>query len=338
MTKVTLGRTNLEVSKDSFGVLPLQRATMDEAVKILRKALDGGITFFDTARGYSDSEEKIGTAIASRRKEYIIATKTHAQSREELNKDLETSLQKLKTDYIDIYQFHNPDFIPRPGDASGIYDAVLEAQAQGKIRFIGISNHKLALATEAVKSGLYDTLQFPFSYLSAGEEIGLTRLCAEKNVGFIAMKALSGGLINDIFTAHAWIAQYANVVPIWGIQKENELDELFEAAKQQEGLTAKQQERIAKDRLELAGEFCRGCGYCLPCPADIPISTAARISLLLQRSPPARLVTPEFQSTMSRIDQCQHCGHCTAHCPYGLDTPALLEKNYRWYREYITSH
>jgi len=335
MTKAILGRTNLEVNKDAFGVLPLQRTPMDEAVKILRKALDGGINFFDSARGYSDSEEKIGAALSSRRGEFTIATKSHAGNGEELKKDLQTSLAKLKTSYIDIYQFHNPGFVPRPGDGTGLYEAALEAKAQGKIRFIGISYHKLHLAKEAVQSALYDTLQFPFSYLSTDEEIGLTKLCAEKNVGFIAMKALSGGLITDVFAARAWIAQYANVVPIWGIQRENELDELLDAVRRQAGLTAEQRERIEKDRAELSGDFCRGCGYCLPCPADIPINMAARLSLFLRRSPFARFITPEYQSVMNRIENCTHCGHCKTHCPYGLDTPALLEKNLAWYREFL---
>ena len=337
MTKIRLGRTNLEVSKDAFGALPLQRASMDEAVRILRKALDGGINFIDTARSYSDSEEKIGAALSSRRGDFFLATKSNAKNSGDMKKNLETSLEKLKTDHVDIYQFHNPGFVPRPGDESGLYDAALEAKAQGKIRFIGISNHKLTVAKEAVESGLYDTLQFPFSYLSTDEEIALTKLCAEKNVGFIAMKALSGGLLNDIFAARAWMTQHANVVPIWGIQKENELDELLEAVKGQSGLTEEQRERIKKDRAELSGDFCRGCGYCLPCPAEIPINLAARISFLIKRSPTARFVAPEWQNNMSRIDNCKHCGHCTSHCPYGLDTPALLEKNYRWYREFLAS-
>ena len=335
MKKARLGRTNLEVNKDAFGALPLQRASMEDAVKILNKALDGGINFIDTARGYTDSEEKIGTAISARRGEFILASKTHAQSGEEMTKELNISLKTLKTSYIDIYQFHNPAFIPRPGDGNGLYEAALQAKAQGKIRFISISNHKLPLAKEAVESGLYDTLQFPFSYLSTDEEVAFTKLCAEKDVGFIAMKALSGGLINDIFTACAWMARHANVVPIWGIQRESELDELLIAMKQTGGLSKEQEARIEKDRLELCGEFCRGCAYCLPCPAEIPINLAARLSFFMKRSPTGKFVTPEWEKTMSRIDNCQHCGHCSSHCPYGLNPPALLEKNYRWYRDFM---
>ena len=338
MTKIRLGRTNLEVSKDAFGALPVQRASMEDAVKILRKALDGGINFFDTARGYTDSEEKIGAALSSRRNEFYIATKSHAKTGADLLKDLETSLEKLKTDHVDVFQFHNPGFIPRPGDQNGIYDAALQAKGQGKIRFIGISSHKLPIAKEAVESGLFDTLQFPFSYLSSEEEIGLTKLCAEKDLGFIAMKALSGGLITDIFAAQAWMSHHANVVPIWGIQRESELDELLRAAAQDRSIPAGQQAKIESDRAELGGEFCRGCGYCLPCPAEIPVNLAARLSLLMRRSPTVKFLTPEWQQTMARIDNCDHCYHCKTHCPYDLDPPALLVKNYRWYKEFLAAH
>ena len=338
MKKVRLGRTNLKVNKDAFGVLPLQRTPMNDAITILRKALDNGINFFDTARAYTDSEEKIGAAISSRRGEFFIATKSISKNGGAMKKDLEVSLEKLKTDYIDLYQFHNPPFVPRAGDESGLYDAALEAKAEGKIRFIGISNHRLPLAREAVESGLFDTLQFPFNYLSSSEEIGLTRLCAERDVGFIAMKALSGGLLVDIAAARSWLAQYDNVVPIWGIQREGELDELLEAMKGPGDLTPELLERINEDRSLLCGEFCRGCGYCLPCPAEIPINMAARLSLLLTRSPVASYITPEWQKNMSRIDKCQHCGHCTSSCPYNLDAPALLRKNYEWYKDFINNN
>jgi len=335
MTEAILGRTGLKVSKDAFGALPIQRADKETAVKILRKALAQGINFFDTARGYTDSEEKLGIALADRRGEFVIATKTHSQNGESMKQDLETSLGKLKTAYIDIYQFHNPKVLPRPGDGSGLYEAALEAKKQGKIRFIGLSNHRLTVAREMLESGLYDTLQFPFNYLSNDEEISLVKHCAEKNVGFIAMKALSGGLITDIFAAQAWMAQFPNVVPIWGIQRENELDALLEAANRSGPLRPEEEQRIAKDRKELGGEFCRGCGYCLPCPAEIQINFAARVNLLMRRSPSAHWHSEEGRKEMARIENCQHCGACASRCPYSLDVPALLEKNYRIYLEDI---
>ena len=332
---VKLGRTNLSVNKDALGALPLQRVSMDEAEIILNRALDGGINFIDTARGYSDSEEKISAAISSRKSEFFIATKTHAKTGDELKKDIDTSLSKLKIDCIDVFQFHNPPVIPSPGAEDGLYDAALELKAQGKIRFIGLSSHRLPAATEAVTSGLFDSLQFPFSYLSSEEEISLVKLCAEKDVGFIAMKALSGGLLTNIHAARAWMTRFSNVVPIWGIQRLGELEQLFDAAKQTGGPSSEHEALIEKDRSDLGGDFCRACGYCLPCPAKIPINTSARISLLMRRSPFARFITADYQAIMNRIDDCQNCGHCKSHCPYGLDTPALLKKNLKWYREFI---
>jgi predicted aldo/keto reductase-like oxidoreductase len=335
MISAELGRTGLTVNKDAFGALPVQRVDMRTAAVILRKALDSGINFFDTARAYSDSEEKIGESIISERNRFILATKTLAQTAEGFWKDLETSLSKLKTDHIDIYQFHNPGFVPRPGDRTGLYEAMLAAKKQGKIRFIGISNHRQHVAREAVESGLYDTLQFPFNYLSNEDEINLVRLYAEKNVGFIAMKALSGGLITDIGAARSWLAQFPNVIPIWGIQRENELDALAAVMNRGAELGAGEKQRIENDRAELSGSFCRSCAYCMPCPVGIEISTCARIVLMIRRMPSARFLSEEWRKEMAKIKDCLHCGHCTSHCPYGLDTPGLLAKNYGEYQKML---
>jgi len=308
MLKAKLGRTGLVVNKDGFGALPVQRVGKKEASALLQRALSSGINFFDTARAYSNSEEKIGESISNQRDKFILATKTISQTTEGFWNDLEMSLKLLKTDHIDIYQFHNPSFCPRPNDGTGLYEAMAEARRQGKIRFIGITNHRLSVAREAVESGLYDSLQFPFSYLSSEQDKDIVKLCEEKDVAFIAMKALSGGLITDVAAARAWLAQYKNVVPIWGIQHENELDSLLDAMDAGNGLSAgndlrtgdgltagydvnacslsdAQLARIEMDRKELGGDFCRACGYCMPCPVGIEINTCARISLLLRRAP-----------------------------------------------------
>ena len=335
MSNVTLGRTGLTVQKNGFGALPIQRISRDEAARLLQKALDGGMNFFDTARAYSDSEEKIGYALADRRDRFVLATKTASKTAEEFWTDLHTSLNNLRTDHVDLLQFHNPSFCPRPGDGSGLYEAMLQAREEGKIRFISITNHRLAVAREAVESGLYDTLQFPFNYLAAPEEIALTQLCRERNVGFIAMKALSGGLITSSAAACAFQAQYENVLPIWGVQREKELDEFLSYIDCPPALTAELEEVMNRDRAELAGEFCRGCGYCLPCPAQIDIPNCARMSLLLRRSPAADHLSPEGQAKMARIDGCIGCNHCADHCPYGLNTPELLRRNYADYKTFL---
>ncbi|MDR2606735.1 MAG: aldo/keto reductase [Oscillospiraceae bacterium] len=334
---VTLGKTGIVSGKNAFGALPIQRVSAEYAGMLMRKAYDNGWTYFDTARGYSDSEEKIGLAMSGIRDKIVIATKTPAWDEDGFWRDLETSLRKLKTDYIDIYQFHNPAFVPRPGGDDGLYDAALKAKQQGKIRFIGITNHRLPVAFEAVESGLYDTLQFPFSYLSGEREIELVQLCAERNVGFICMKALSGGLITNSAAAYAWLAQYANALPIWGIQRESELDEFLAYTHNPPELTPELQTIIDKDRAELAGEFCRGCGYCQPgCVAQISISNAARMIQLIRRSPSEGWLTPQSQIMMRKVRDCVNCGACKKACPYGLDTPALLRKNLADYEAIIS--
>lgn len=335
MQTVTLGKTGLTVSKNGFGALPIQRISKKEAVYLLQKAFYYGINYFDTARWYTDSEEKLGAAFAYTRDKIIISTKTGAENAEQFFKDLETSLSMLQTDYIDIYQFHNPAFCPKPGDESGLYDAMLEAKKQGKIRHIGITNHRLAVAGEAIASGLYETLQFPFSYLASEADLQLVEACRQANMGFIAMKALSGGLITDSATAYAYLAQFDNVAPIWGIQRENELDEFISYQENPPKLTEEMQKKIEKDREQLSGDFCRGCGYCMPCPAGIEINNCARMSLMLRRAPKESYLTKEWQEKMKKIESCLHCNKCMSRCPYGLDTPKLLERNYEDFKTFL---
>lgn len=337
MKRVTLGKTGIQVNFNGFGALPVQRVGMEEACTILQKAYQNGIDFYDTARVYSDSEEKLGQALSSVRENIIIATKTMSQTVEGFWADLETSLGLLKTDYIDIYQFHNPPFCPKPGDGSGLYEAMQQAKEQGKIRHIGITNHRMKVAVEAVESGLYETLQFPFSYLADEQDLKLVRLCEEKQVGFICMKALAGGLINNAAAAYSYLAQFDQLVPIWGIQKEQELDEFLRY--QQEAPVVDEARRAfwKSEQTSLAGEFCRGCGYCLPCPAEIDIPTCARMALLLRRSPTAGHVSEAGKEKMERIRDCIHCNHCVKHCPYGLDTPALLQRNLQDYEAFTAA-
>ena len=334
MQTVRLGRTGLIVSKNGFGALPIQRVGNEEATRILRLAYEGGINYFDTARFYTDSEEKIGEALSDVRDKIIISSKTMRTEVEGFWRELKLSLSLLKTDYIDIYQFHNPPFCPKPGDGTGLYEAMLEAKAKGMIRHIGITSHKLSIAEEAVKSGLYETLQFPFSYLASEKEEALVRLCEEHDVGFICMKALAGGLITRSDVAYAYLADYP-VAPIWGIQRESELREFLSYNDNPPELNAERLAYIEKEREELAGEFCRGCGYCMPCPVGIEINNCARMSLLLRRAPTAASLTPETQAKMKKIEDCINCGKCKSKCPYGLDTPALLRKNYEDYKTFL---
>ena len=335
MRQITLGSTGITVPQNAFGALPIQRVSTEMAVKLLRRAYEGGMRFFDTARAYSDSEVKVGEAFDGMREKVFIATKTGAKTPEEVRAQVETSLKNLRTDYIDIYQFHCADQCYRPGDGTGMYECMQELKKEGKIRHIGITAHKLYIAEEAVESGLYETLQYPFSYLSSEKEIALVKKCKEANMGFIAMKGLAGGLINRSEAAMAFMSQFDNALPIWGIQKEKELEEwlsyMAETPTMNEELTA----YIEKEQKELTGEFCRGCGYCMPCPAGIRINQCARMSLMLRRAPSKAWLTPQMQAEMKKIEVCLHCNQCMKKCPYELNTPELLKKNYEDYKKVL---
>ena len=335
MDRVTLGKTGITVCRNGFGALPIQRIGKEDAAYLVRKAYENGVNFFDTARVYTDSEEKLGYATSSFRNKIYIATKTAAKNGEDLKKDLETSLSLLKTDYIDIYQFHNPPFCPKPGDGTGLYEAMLEAKKEGKIRHIGITNHRLGVAKEAIESGLYETLQFPFSYISGEKEMELLAMCREKDMGFIAMKGLAGGLLNNSRVCYAFMSQFDNVLPIWGVQRERELDEWLSYNDNPPVMDEEVKSIIEKDRKELSGDFCRGCGYCMPCPMGIQISECARMIQMIRRSPSQGQLGAEAQAMMANIHNCVKCGKCMDKCPYSLPIPTLLEKNLEDYEAII---
>lgn len=331
MEQMILGRTGLKVGRTGFGAIPIQRISYEESTKILQYAYENGVTLYDTANGYTTSEERIGIALGHVRDKIVLCTKSAPLAPDAILKNLENSLKMMKTDYIDVFQVHNPSFVPKLGGEDGIYDLLLKAKAQGKIRHISITAHKKHLAEEAVLSGLYDTLQYPFSYLSSDDEMALIDLCREHNIGILAMKALCGGLLTNAKAAFAFLRQYDNALPIWGIQTIEEVEEFITYENNPPTLDDEILKAIEADKKELSGSFCRACGYCLPCPANIPIPMAARMSFLLGRMIAENFLGNEWQDNMKRINDCADCGHCKAHCPYELDVPALLRNQYDAY-------
>ena len=217
-------------------------------------------------------------------------------------------MKRLQTDYIDIFQFHNPAVMPSPEDEKGAYAAALDAKKKGYIRHIGISNHRLKVAHQAIESGLYETLQFPFCYLATEA------------------------------ACYAFMQEYDNVVPIWGIQHDWEMDQWLKLTEADQQMTEELKAVIEKDRKELSGNFCRSCGYCLPCTVDIDIPQAARMAMLLRRSPYKRFMTDEWHAKMQKIEECVHCDLCKSRCPYGLDTPSLLQYMLKDYNEFYAEH
>ena len=336
MKTITLGRTGITTPQNAFGALPIQRVSTDYAVMLLRKAYEGGMTFFDTARAYTDSEEKLGIAFEGMRDKVCIASKTQAKTPDKLWEDLETTLKNLKTDHLDLYQLHQVPQCYRPGDGTGMYEALLEAKEKGLTRHIGVSAHKIGVAEEVVQSGLYETLQYPFNYLATEREIALVRACKDAGMGFIAMKGLSGGLLNNARACMAFMSQFDNVVPIWGIQHESELDEWLAFFEKDVVMDEEAAAIIAKDKAELGGDFCRSCGYCMPCTMGIMIRQCARMIQMIRRSPSAKFLTPEWQAEMEKIDSCIECGVCMTRCPYELNIPELLRKNLEDYRRILS--
>ena len=336
MEKIRLGRTELMVTKTAFGALPIQRISKEAAAKLVRRAYESGINYFDTANSYTDSEEKLSAALMDVREQVIISTKSGATDKKTAMAHIENSIRHLG--YIDLFQFHNPAKLPDINDPDGAFAAALEMKERGYIRHIGITNHRHHVAKEAIESGNFETLQFPFCHLATEVDLEVVELCKKADMGFIAMKGLSGGLLTNAEACYAFMQQYESVVPIWGIQREEELDQWLDVTKRNVTMTPELQAVIDHDRRELAGAFCRGCGYCLPCPAGIEINNSARMDMLLRRSPYQPYLSDEWYEKMHRIENCLHCDSCKSRCPYHLDTPALLQYMLKDYEEFYAQH
>lgn len=338
MRKIRLGKTELMVTSTAMGCLPVQRCDEDYAVRLLRAAYEGGINYFDTANAYTDSEKKIGLALSDVRDKIIISTKSAARDKAGVLAHIENSLRMMNTDYIDLFQFHQVTEVPDPNDPNGAYAGALEAKEKGWIRHIGVTSHRVNIAEDCIASGLFETLQFPFSYISSERDLALAQKCKEADMGYIAMKGLAGGMLNNARACHAFMKSYDNVVPIWGIQKLEELAQWLALAEEDPDLDEELSAFIRQERQELSGSFCRSCGYCMPCPAGIEIFNCARMNMLLRRSPWQQYMTDTWREKMEKINDCIGCRSCSSRCPYQLDTPNLLKFMLKDYREFYEAH
>ena len=338
MRKIRLGKTELMVTSTAMGCLPVQRCDENYAVRLLRAAYEGGINYFDTANAYTDSEKKIGLALSDVRDQIIISTKSAARDKAGVLAHIENSLRMMKTDYIDLFQFHQVTEVPDPNDPNGAYAGALEAKERGWIRHIGLTSHRVNIAEDCIASGLFETLQFPFSYISSERDLALAQKCKEADMGYIAMKGLAGGMLNNARACHAFMKSYDNVVPIWGIQKLEELEQWLALAEEDPDLDEELSAFIRQERQELSGSFCRSCGYCMPCPAGIEIYNCARMNMLLRRSPWQQYMTDTWREKMEKINDCIGCHSCSSRCPYQLDTPNLLKYMLKDYREFYEAH
>ena len=339
MDKIRLGRTGMMVSRLGFGGIPIQRLSEDEAVAVVRKCLDLGITFLDTANGYTTSEERIGKAISGRRKRVFLATKTHARTREEIEKTIQLSLKRMSVDYIDLYQLHQVgdfkmlDAVLAPGGAVEILE---EAKRAGVIRHIGVSSHQIDVAKAIVKSGRFETLMFPFNFITSEAADELLPLCKEHDVGFIAMKPMAGGMLENATIAFKYLLQFPHVLPIPGIEKPQEIEEICQIINQPYEMTAAEKKEMQRLREELGTRFCHRCDYCQPCQQEIPISMVMTFPSFLKRMRTEQLLSGRMSEMMEKAGTCIQCHECEARCPYRLPIVDIIAENYQTFEKIKT--
>jgi uncharacterized protein len=337
MEKIKLGRTGMTVTRLGFGGIPIQRLTEGEAVKVVTRCLDLGVNYLDTANGYTTSEEHIGKAVKGRRHDVFIATKSFPGTAEIIRKNLELSLKRLATDYIDLYQFHGVndtatiDKILDP--ANGLIKVFEDAKKAGKIRHIGVTSHQMDAAKALVKTGRFDTIMFPFNFITSEPADELLPLCREHGVGFIVMKPLAGGMLDNAVIAFKYLLKFKDIVVIPGIEKVSEIEEIVRIYEGSPRLTAAERKKMAQMRDELGTRFCRRCDYCQPCSQQIPISMVMTFPTFVKRLPPDWYLKGFVPDAMARAATCTQCGECEARCPFGLPIREMLTENYNLFEQ-----
>jgi len=327
--QVRLGRTGLMVSAVGFGGIPIQRLSEDDAVAVVRHCLDRGVNFIDTANGYTTSEERIGKALEGRREGLIIASKSFTRDGERTWEHIELSLERLGVEVVDIYQVHgvnNLEDYQRVVASGGPLDAIREAQAAGVVRYIGVSSHELKTGMALVRSGYFDTILFPFNCVSNEAAEELIPLAAKHDVGFLAMKPMEGGMLEDATIAFKYLRRFANVIPVVGIQRTEEIDEIVAVMEGPAAMSAAEEAELVRLREELGKRFCRRCGYCMPCPQGINISAMVGMESFAKRLPLKSLLEGWRAEAVETAKSCIKCGECEEKCPYGLPIREMIEE------------
>jgi len=337
MRTTRLGRTGLEVSRIGFGALQIAtKYDYAHAERLLNLALDCGINMVDTARGYGDSEERIGRAISHRREEFFIATKSGGGTRKGFWEALEESLTRLRTDYVDIYQFHGAE----TGSEKFIFEGektiecMREAREQGKIRFIGFSSHSLEGSLNLARSGAFDMLQYPISYVGGeATESGLVAEAERFDVGFLGMKPFGGGRLGEARYCLGYVFQFPSVAPVIGFETEAELREAVGLAETGVELTDADREEMASVKAELGERFCRGCNYCHPCPQEIPVLSVMFFDVFRKQMGDDYVAREEYRRDIEAVSRCQECRQCVERCPFDLEIPAIMRGIVARYKE-----
>lgn len=323
-----LGKTGLKISALGFGGIPIQRIDAQGTKQLLQQMQNAGINYIDTARGYTVSEEYLGYGLEGIRDKFILATKSMARDKEGMARDIGISLRNLRTDYIDLYQFHNPNAaqleqILAPG---GAMEAMLEAKAAGKIGHIGITLHSLDVFEKVVAYDWVESVMFPYNIVETQGEAMIAK-CAEKNIGFIAMKPLAGGALENATLAMRFVCTNPNVsVVIPGMAEETELNQNLAAVNNTAPLTADELAEMEKLRLELGNNFCRRCGYCAPCTVGIGIPAALIAEGYSLRYGLQEYAEQRYAASGAPASSCVDCGLCEERCPYHLPIRQMLKR------------
>jgi predicted aldo/keto reductase-like oxidoreductase len=336
MHYVPFGKTGLTVSELGFGGIPIIRLDTSQAVDVLRRAYERGITLYDTANAYRDSEEKIGLAFEGMRDKVVLATKTIRRDADGAMEQLENSLRMMKTDYIDIYQLHQIaqekdwEYVAGP---AGALEAVVKAREQGKVKCIGVTSHNLAMAIKLVKSGLFNTVQFPFNFIEDAAKDELHIEARKRGMGILVMKPFAGGMIDNADIAFKFLRQHPHAIPLPGFDSVERVDEVVSLYERPNRVTQKDRQLMEKYRLDLGKQFCRRCEYCQPCPNGVMITMAMAYKIIASRMSPH--VAVEFSKVpMESVLLCTNCRECIDRCPYELPIPDILKAHYDLYEQH----
>ncbi len=327
MQYVTLGKTGLEISRLGFGGIPIQKIDASGTRELFLQMKEAGINFIDTARGYTVSESYIGQALDGIREHFVLATKSMSRDKEGMARDIETSLANLRTDYIDLYQIHNPNMaqLETAIGEGGAIEALLEAKKAGKIGHIGVTAHSLEVFEKALALDFVETIMFPYNIVET-QGADLIHKCAEKNIGFIAMKPLAGGALDDATLAMRFITSNSDVtVVIPGMAEAKEIEQNIAAVSDTAPLTAEENAKIEEIRSTLGTQFCRRCNYCAPCTVGINISGVFLFDGYLTRYGLGDWAKERYNAMDKKASDCIGCGVCEERCPYNLPIREMLK-------------
>jgi predicted aldo/keto reductase-like oxidoreductase len=336
MEKMILGKTGIEVCRLGFGGIPIQRVSEKQAVETVLHAVAKGVDFIDTSRAYTTSESRIGRALKQTDKRVILATKSHDRTSDGIQRDIETSLKELQTEYIDLYQCHfvrNEEDYQKVISPDGAFEGLLKAKEDGLIGHIGLTSHSLDLLERVIEDGFFETIMTCFSFLepAAGERV--IPKAIEKNIGVIAMKSFSGGVIDNPKLALKYVLSQPDVLVIPGVEHHDLFDRNWQIFEAGEELSHDEELEIEEIRKQYDKIFCRRCDYCQPCSEEIPIQIILGMKSLVKRSGRQFFESPRMQKAMTNARHCTECGECMERCPYGLPIPDLIKDNLRWFDE-----